>query len=103
MVFLQSLLGGTSAVLFNEPTSGIDPESRRLIWTIMRTLIECEPQPQRESYGAQLSRSGILTTHSLEEAEALCSRVAIIIAGRISALGTFLTLQCKLYDSLLYT
>ena len=94
VVFLQSLLGGTGAVLFDEPTSGIDPESRRLIWTIMRTLIECQPQPQpAESSGAQLSRSGILTTHSLEEAEALCSRVAIIIAGRISALGTCLTLQ----------
>ena len=81
-------------MLFDEPTSGIDPESRRLIWTIMRSLIECEPQPQRTEFsGAQLSRSGILTTHSLEEAEALCSRIAIIIAGRISALGTCLTLQ----------
>ena len=81
-VFLQSLLGSSRVVLMDEPTSGLDPESRRLLWNLMLALFEVT-QPEH----TLSSRTCVLTTHSLEEAEALCSRIAILLNGQIIALG----------------
>jgi ABC-2 type transport system ATP-binding protein len=62
------------AVLFmDEPTVGLDPQARRMIWGLIESL----------------KRSGItilLTTHYIEEADAICDRVAIMRAGAIIAL-----------------
>ena len=64
-------------VLFlDEPTIGLDPQSRRVIWDLLLDLRK----------GAELTVS--LTTHYLDEAEFLCDRVAIVDQGRIVALGT---------------
>jgi len=64
------------AVLFmDEPTAGLDPQSRLALWEILRDL----------------NRKGqtiLLTTHYMEEADQLCDRVAIMDHGRILALGT---------------
>ena len=96
--FLVSVMGNCSVVLFDEPTSGLDPESRRLLWNVMLALFQQSAQ-HREVYtksdcpsasassSAAASRSCVLTTHSLEEAEALCSRIAIMLHGEIFALG----------------
>ena len=96
--FLVSVMGNCSVVLFDEPTSGLDPESRRLLWNVMLALFQQSAQ-NREAYtksdcpsgsasaSAAASRSCVLTTHSLEEAEALCSRIAIMLHGEIFALG----------------
>jgi ABC-2 type transport system ATP-binding protein len=62
-------------VLLDEPTSALDPRARRVVWEMIRRL---------HADG----RTIILTTHSMEEAEALCSRVAIIDQGRIVACDT---------------
>ena len=62
-------------VLLDEPTSALDPRARRAVWDMIRAL---------HTDG----RTVILTTHSMEEAEALCSRVAIIDRGRIVASDT---------------
>ncbi len=61
-------------VLLDEPTSALDPKARRDMWTLIRSLHE-------------EGRTVILTTHSMEEAEALCRRVAIIDRGRLVASG----------------
>jgi ABC-2 type transport system ATP-binding protein len=64
------------AVLFlDEPTAGLDPQSRLALWEILRTL----------HAGGQTI---MLTTHYMEEADQLCDRVAIMDHGRILALGT---------------
>lgn len=64
-------------VLFlDEPTIGLDPQSRHVIWDLLREL----------RAGGDLTIS--LTTHYLDEAEALCDRVAIVDLGKIVALGT---------------
>jgi ABC-2 type transport system ATP-binding protein len=62
-------------VLLDEPTSALDPGARRVVWEMIRRL---------HTDG----RTILLTTHSMEEAEALCSRVAIIHHGRIVASDT---------------
>ncbi len=79
-------MGNCRAVLFDEPTSGLDPESRRLLWNIMLALFQNLPQ---NGTGDKIKRSCVLTSHSLEEAEALCSRIAIMLKGQIYALGLF--------------
>jgi ABC-2 type transport system ATP-binding protein len=64
-------------VLFlDEPTSGLDPVARDTVWDRIRTL--------RDEFGTTL----FLTTHYMEEAESLCSRIAIMHAGHVVALGT---------------
>ena len=62
-------------VLLDEPTSALDPRARRAVWDMIRAL---------HTDG----RTVLMTTHSMEEAEALCSRVAIIDRGRIVASDT---------------
>src|SRR5258708_38597628 len=63
------------AVFLAEPSAGLDPQTRLLLWEIIR----------------QYNRSGktiLLTTHNMDEADALCHRPAIIDHGRNIALGT---------------
>jgi len=62
-------------VLLDEPTTGLDPQSRRQLWEKMEAM--------REKGHAIL-----LTTHSMEEAEAVCDRIAIIDHGRLIAIDT---------------
>lgn len=70
-----ALLHEPSLILLDEPTTGLDPQSRRQLWTKMESL-----------------RAGghaiLLTTHSMEEAEAVCDRIAIIDHGQVIATDT---------------
>jgi ABC-2 type transport system ATP-binding protein len=70
-----AIVGDPQLLFLDEPTTGLDPQSRRQLWQII------------EGFGAQ-GRTVLLTTHYMEEAERLCDRVAIIDHGRIIALGT---------------
>ena len=70
-----AIVGDPALLFLDEPTTGLDPRSRRELWDIIRSFRE-----QR--------RTVLLTTHYLEEAERLCDRVAIVDRGRVIALGT---------------
>ena len=70
-----ALVGDPAILFLDEPTTGLDPQSRRELWDIIR------------GFRTQ-GRTVLLTTHYLEEAERLCDRVAIIDHGRRIALGT---------------
>lgn len=64
-------------ILFlDEPTIGLDPQSRHVVWDFLRKLREGD------------SMTVFLTTHYMEEAEALCNRVAIIDSGKIIVIGS---------------
>ena len=52
---------------------GLDPSSRRLLWDVIRS--------------AKQTAAVVLTTHSMEEAEALCDRIGIFVGGRLSCIG----------------
>jgi len=62
-------------VLLDEPTTGLDPQSRRQLWERIEAI--------REKGHAVL-----ITTHSMEEAESVCDRIAIIDHGRVIAIDT---------------
>ena len=77
-----ALLSGPSALFLDEPTAGLDPQSRRALWEEIRTL---------SAEGTTI----FLTTQYLEEAEALTSRVAVLDAGRIVAEGPVAELKAR--------
>lgn len=70
-----ALVHRPAVVLLDEPTAGLDPEARRLVWRQIQSL-----RGERTAV--------LLTTHALDEVEALCDRVAVLVRGRIAALGT---------------
>jgi ABC-2 type transport system ATP-binding protein len=72
----RGLVHKPKVLFLDEPTIGLDPQSRRVIWDLLADLRK----------GDDLTVS--LTTHYLDEAEALCDRMAIIDKGKIVALGT---------------
>jgi ABC-2 type transport system ATP-binding protein len=70
-----ALVGDPDLLFLDEPTTGLDPQSRRQLWELI----------ERFKAGG---RAILLTTHYMEEAERLCDRVAIVDHGRMIALGT---------------
>ena len=74
-----ALIGDPELVFLDEPTTGFDPAARRAAWATIRRLQE-------------LGKTVLLTTHYLDEAQALCDRVAIVKDGRVLAEGPPATL-----------
>lgn len=70
-----ALVGDPEILFLDEPTTGLDPHSRRQVWEIVAAW-------------RRQGRTTVLTTHYMEEAERLCDRVAIIDHGRLFALGS---------------
>ena len=70
-----ALVGDPELLFLDEPTTGLDPQSRRQLWSLLERF--------RAGGGTIL-----LTTHYMDEAEALCDRVAIVDQGKVIALGT---------------
>jgi ABC-2 type transport system ATP-binding protein len=75
VMIAQALVHKPEVVVLDEPTAGVDVEQRKTLWEFVRKL------------HAQ-GRTIVLTTHYLEEAEALCQRIAIIDRGEVIALDT---------------
>ncbi len=70
-----ALVNDPDILFLDEPTTGLDPQARRALWDIVRDI-------------AAQGRTVVLTTHYLEEAEALCHRVGLMDGGRLIALDT---------------
>ena len=70
-----ALIGDPQLLFLDEPTTGLDPQSRRQLWEVI------------SRFGEQ-GRTVMLTTHYMDEAERLCDRVAIINLGKIIAIGS---------------
>lgn len=70
-----ALVNDPEIVFLDEPTTGLDPRARRALWDVIRAIRDA-------------GRTIVLTTHYMEEAEALCDRVAIIDQGRLVELDT---------------
>ena len=75
VMIARALMHDPQVVLLDEPTTGLDPQARRLLWETLRRLHE-------------RGLTFILTTHYMEEADRLCQRVAIVDHGKILTLDT---------------
>lgn len=80
----QALIGNPPLVLMDEPSTGMDPVSRRALWDIISMV-----SAKRKECTI------IITTHSMEEAEALCTKVGIMVGGRLRCFGTIQDLKSK--------
>src|SRR5262245_22010802 len=70
-----ALVGDPDLLFLDEPTTGLDPQSRRQLWDIIREF-------------RRLNRTVLLTTHEMDESERLCDRVAVVDHGKVIALGS---------------
>lgn len=70
-----AIVGDPDLLFLDEPTTGLDPQSRRQLWDLITEF-------------KALGRTIILTTHYMDEAQILCDRVAIVDHGKVIALGT---------------
>ncbi|MSQ94659.1 MAG: ABC transporter ATP-binding protein [Gemmataceae bacterium] len=75
LAIATALIGDPELLFLDEPTTGLDPQSRRQLWDVLRDL-------------RADGRTILLTTHYMDEAERLCDRVAIVDHGKVIALGT---------------
>ena len=75
LTLARALVNDPQIVFMDEPTTGLDPQARHLIWERLRRL-------------TQEGRTLVLTTHFMEEAERLCQRLAIMDRGRVIAEGS---------------
>ncbi|KAK3590754.1 hypothetical protein CHS0354_030992 [Potamilus streckersoni] len=79
-----SLIAGSKVIILDEPTSGMDPSARRQLWDILQQFRQ--------------GRTIIFTTHSMDEADILSDRIAIMAEGVIKCCGTSMFLK-KLYGA----
>lgn len=75
LILARALINDPSLLILDEPTTGLDPQARRLIWQRLRSLLAEK-------------RTLILTTHYMEEAERLCDRIILIDRGKILDTGS---------------
>lgn len=77
-------IGDPRIIIMDEPTTGLDPVSRRKVWELIQKI--------------KKDRVVILTTHSMEEADVLSDKIAIIASGRFKCIGTQLSLKHQYGD-----
>ncbi|KAK3793768.1 hypothetical protein RRG08_043414 [Elysia crispata] len=70
-----AMIGSPPVIFLDEPTAGMDPVARRFLWNCINKVVKS-------------GRTVILTSHSMEECEALCNRLAIMVNGRFQCLGS---------------
>ncbi|XP_037883728.1 phospholipid-transporting ATPase ABCA1 isoform X1 [Glossina fuscipes] len=83
-----AVIGSPSVIYLDEPTSGIDPAARRQLWNMVCRI--------RDS-----GKSIILTSHNMEECEALCTRLAIMVNGKLKCIGSTQHLKNKFSKGLI--
>jgi ABC-2 type transport system ATP-binding protein len=88
LVVARALVHQPRVLFLDEPTTGLDPQSRRAVWDYVRSLAG--------------SMTIFLTTHYLEEAEQLCDRIAIMDHGRLIAIGSTRELKDRLSGATVY-
>jgi ABC-type multidrug transport system ATPase subunit len=69
-------VGDPAVVFLDEPSSGMDPLTRRAMWNLISNAV------------VKKNMSVVLTTHNMEECEALCNRIGIMVAGSLVCLGS---------------
>ena len=78
-----SMLASPKVVFLDEPSTGMDPDTRRFMWDLMQKLV------------TQEDKAFVLTTHSMEEADALCGRIGIMTRGVMRTVGTSTELKAR--------
>lgn len=86
LTIAMAMCGSPRALFLDEPTTGLDPDTRQSIWQVIRRARE--------------RSTVLLTTHSMEEADALCTRLAIMSQGKLRCIGEPLHLKSKFNEGM---
>ena len=73
----MAMVGNPPIVFLDEPSTGMDPKAKRFMWTIISKISTLRKKS-----------TVILTTHSMEEAEALCTKIGIMVNGKFKCFGS---------------
>jgi ATP-binding cassette subfamily A (ABC1) protein 3 len=77
MSVAMALLGNPALVFLDEPSTGVDPQAKRFMWNIVSKISTLRKKS-----------AVIITTHSMEEAEALCTKMGIMVNGEFKCFGS---------------
>lgn len=80
----MAMIGNPPIVFLDEPSTGVDPKAKRFMWTIVSKISTMRKKS-----------SVIITTHSMEEAEALCTKMGIMVSGRFKCFGSSQHIKTK--------
>lgn len=80
----MAMLGNPPLIFLDEPSTGVDPQAKRFMWNIVSKI-----STQRKKSGV------IITTHSMEEAEALCTKMGIMVKGEFKCFGPSTHIKSK--------
>ncbi|NWS77630.1 ABCAA protein, partial [Crotophaga sulcirostris] len=83
LCFAVCMLGNPTVLLLDEPSVGMDPNGQHCVWKMIRAALKTK------------ETGAILTTHYMEEAEAVCDRVAILVSGQLRYIGSIQYLKNK--------
>ncbi|NXL28605.1 ABCAA protein, partial [Glaucidium brasilianum] len=83
LCFAMCMLGNPAVLLLDEPSTGMDPNGQRCVWKMIRAALKTK------------ETGALLTTHYMEEAEAVCDRVAIVVSGQLRCIGSIQYLKNK--------
>ncbi|XP_008940765.1 PREDICTED: ATP-binding cassette sub-family A member 10-like, partial [Merops nubicus] len=83
LCFAVCMLGNPTLLLLDEPSTGMDLSGQHCVWKMIRAALKTK------------EAGAILTTHCMEEAEAVCDRVAILVSGHLRSIGSIQYLQNK--------
>ncbi|NXF30460.1 ABCAA protein, partial [Nyctibius bracteatus] len=83
LCFAMCMLGNPAVLLLDEPSTGMDLSGQRSVWKMIRAALKTK------------ETGAILTTHYMEEAEAVCDRVAIMVSGQLRCIGSIQYLKNK--------
>ncbi|KAM4691856.1 cholesterol transporter ABCA5 [Rhinophrynus dorsalis] len=83
LCFALSMQANPDIVLLEEPSKGMDPKAKQHIWKLIRSAFKGKQQ------------AAVITTHSMEEAEAICDRIAIMVSGKLRYIGSVQHLKNK--------
>jgi ATP-binding cassette subfamily A (ABC1) protein 1 len=86
-----AMIGSPSILFLDEPSTGMDPVSRRFMWDVISEI---------STYNKE--STVVLTTHSMEECEALCTKVGIMVGGDMKCLGSVQHLKTRFGDGLMF-
>ncbi|KAE8876271.1 ABC transporter A family member 1 [Phytophthora fragariae] len=86
-----TMIGSPKILFLDEPSTGMDPVSRRFMWDVISEI---------STYNKE--STVVLTTHSMEECEALCTRVGIMVGGELKCLGSVQHLKNRFGDGLMF-
>ena len=80
MCYAMAMMGNPKVVLLDEPSTGMDPQSKRYIWDMIHASFVGD-------------RGAILTTHAMEEADALCNKIGIMVGGELKLVVNIINVE----------